>query len=111
MLVCGPTNKSVIVLARKVLSDMAGEESMHLALIGDQSELLADNEEELEPWLVYTTIWHWRKSWKRLQHHLLKTSDFNYFMTQANDLLAGMHRRLSVTRKLEEPVSRIADIG
>lgn len=55
LLVCGPTNKSVIVLANKVLRSTAREKSLNVMIIGDTAELLSDNP-ELRSNVVYTYI-------------------------------------------------------
>jgi hypothetical protein len=109
LLVCGPTNKSVVVLARQLLRDLeaSGDTDTNMALIGDKGELLIDNEEELERWFVYTTIKDYRKCWKRQLEHLLKNKDFIYFENRSNNLLAEMRRKLSSVRMLEEPLMTI----
>ena len=107
LLVCGPTNKSVVVLATRVIEQMSGTNLANFALIGDKHELLVDNEQVLEPWFVYTVTKHWRKRWKRLQRHLLRHLDFDYFDDMSNALLLEMRRRLSSVRRLEEPVKNL----
>ena len=40
LLVCGPTNKSVVVLARKVLACLGDSDSLNVAMDSDKDELL-----------------------------------------------------------------------
>jgi hypothetical protein len=61
LLVCGPTNKSVVVLTRKVIKCVEREDSLNVVLVGDKAELLSDNP-ELERIFVYGYVSHLAKT-------------------------------------------------
>jgi len=103
LLVCGPTNKSVVVLLRKVLSCVKDDESTSIVLVGDRKELLADNRQELEPVFVYTYISVLRRALKALRKKLLDSWDFGEFSSEKEKLIERMRIQLSSTcsRSLE----------
>lgn len=88
LLVCGPTNKSVTVLLRKVLDYCRHEESIKLVLIGDKSELLGDDTDvELESRyaLSYTKLR--AREFRDLGKELLDHNDIDHFDFRAHEVM------------------------
>ena len=94
LLVCGPTNKSVVVLARKVLQCIRNEDSVNAVLIGDKGELLADNQAELENSFVYTYTADMIKKFKICGDQLLIDDDYVAYEKTTSTLLSRMMRVL-----------------
>jgi senataxin len=101
LLVCGPTNKSVVVLARKVLHCIKKDDSTNVVLIGDGDELLSDNRKELEKSFVFTYIQSLTRAWRRLTDRLLKDNDFNRFEDESGYLLSKMRKQIPTIRLRE----------
>lgn len=106
LLVCGPTNKSVVVLARKVLNCLGDSNSLKLALVGDTDELLADRPDEIEGLLVRSYLPQMLLKWKEVlkihwSNPKLLHSDYERDTT---NLLSQMKMRLKETdfRDVEE---------
>lgn len=74
LLVCGPTNKSVVVLARKLLDCLAEDSAVKVALIGDKGELLADKQGDIESIYVHSYLPIKAEQFKKLGQTLLEGS-------------------------------------
>lgn len=72
LLVCGPTNKSVVVLARKFLDCLGDDSSIKAALVGDKGELLADKQDDVENIYVQSYLSKRTAEFKKLGDKLLK---------------------------------------
>ncbi|CAB9522121.1 Regulator of nonsense transcripts 1 [Seminavis robusta] len=111
LLVCGPTNKSVTVLARKVLKCIQRDETIHAALIGDKEELLQDDREGLEDIFVYSYMDKRKKRWKRISNAFVGTNDFSKFERDSENMLRRLRRQIpnvSLSR-LEMALSDVGD--
>jgi len=92
LLVCGPTNKSVSVLARKFLSCVRDEGSVKVALIGEESELLSDNDPKLESRFVYTYPRRLARSLEQEKKHLSRSKDLDLFHELTSSIISSMKR-------------------
>jgi senataxin len=110
LLVCGPTNKSVVVLARKVMKCVEREDSLNVVLVGDKAELLSDNP-ELERIFVY-------EYWPRLARAFVDAcwqlnSDFEKeaFKVKVDALVGSIKKKTpsTCTNELEEALQEISD--
>jgi len=72
LLVCGPTNKSVVVLALKVLKSIRNDDSINAVLIGDKEELMSDNPKELGTFFVYAYTNNLMRRWQAMKMKFLK---------------------------------------
>jgi AAA domain len=91
--VCGPTNKSVVVLARKVIQCVERDKSVNVVLVGDKTELLADDP-ELDDFFAHSYTANIRKSISRICGELESTGDLETFRAACHEILANMKRRL-----------------
>jgi hypothetical protein len=110
LLVCGPTNKSVVVLARKLLHCIRNEDSVNAVLIGDKTELLADNRAELESSFVYTYGKHMVKKWRLCGNTFLKKYDYDTYEKTTFELLTQMKKVLRKTSFFEVE-QELFDVG
>ena len=97
LLVCGPTNKSVVVLARQVLRCIGDDEATNVALIGEKEELLSDHRHELEPSFVYSFVSSLKWSWSAAARKFLKTKDYVTFDYESRQILSKMTRQAPAT--------------
>mmetsp|Transcript_39902 Transcript_39902/g.56228 ORF Transcript_39902/g.56228 Transcript_39902/m.56228 type:complete len:549 (+) Transcript_39902:538-2184(+) len=70
LLVCGPTNKSVTVIAGRLFRCIREDANINIVIIGDKDRLLAENIVELKQSLVYTFIPTMVEQWKALSNEL-----------------------------------------
>lgn len=111
LLVCGPTNKSVVVLARKVLHCIKDDSNTNVVLIGDRDELLSDNRQELETSFVFAYIPSLVREWRSLTNKLLKDNNFSRFEDESENLLSKMRKRLPTIglRALETALMQVGE--
>ena len=103
LLVCGPTNKSVVVLAMKALAYMREDDSINAVLIGDREELMSDNPDELETFFVYAYTTNLIRRWKTIKNKLLKRYDIDQVEDEFRDVMSDMRRRIpTISRHLIE---------
>jgi len=112
LLVCGPTNKAVIVLVRKVLSCIKSDDTANVVLIGDKSELLTDNATELESSFAFSFLSSLRKDWRKLEERYWKKKKGQVYIRESNGLLSKMKRQISEGPliEIESSLSSIEDI-
>ncbi|KAG7348918.1 DNA helicase [Nitzschia inconspicua] len=96
LLVCGPTNKSVIVLARKVLKSVEREKSLNVVIIGDTVELLSDNP-ELRSSVVYTYFLYMQNTFLSVCEKLQSDLDITRFSKSVDDIFEDMNRKTPST--------------
>jgi hypothetical protein len=82
----------VVVLAGKVFQCIKREKSINAVLTGDKTELLSDNL-ELEQYFVLTYSSFLRKQFSMLGAKLLNTLDIDEYNVKSQELVAQMKRK------------------
>ena len=93
-MVCGPTNKSVVVIARKLLACTTRDDTINIVLIGDKSELLADSGHDLLDIYAATYMSTLRRQFQSLGEHLLADGNIAAYEKMTNAIVAKMDKRI-----------------
>ena len=115
-MVCGPTNKSVVVIARKLLACTNCDDTINIVLIGDRSELLADSGHDLLEIYAATYMSTLRREFQRLGKHLLAEGNIAAYEKTTNEIVVKLNKRIpgvslwDLQRSLEEVVEEFANI-
>ena len=121
MLICGPTNKSVVVLAEKFLQCMGDFDESNQSsslpwcrpvMIGDKAELLADSPKGLDDLLVYSYLDRAVTSFEKYGKSLAKTKKFWEYNRDTSSLLRQMNEDLTNISllRIEEQIVRLGDL-
>jgi len=112
-MVCGPSNKSVVVLMRKILQCLNGTDTLKVALIGDKDELFADYQDEISEVYVHSYLDLMASKWKDAEKYVLSdTSMYDKYEQDTSRLLSGMKSRLKTTNfmGLEESLLDVREV-